>query len=100
MELDRVSSSDFRPHIGSQVVLSTSAGDRHELVIFTVRDLEKSPRPGAHRAAFTVELKGPAELRLPQQIFTFHHDALGDSEVFIVPLAPDVYGSKFELLFN
>lgn len=100
MELDRVSSNDFRPHVGSAVTLTAPDGQQFVLEISSVRDLEKAPRPGALRMAFSVEMKGAPELRLPQQIYRFDHATLGTAELFIVPLQPDVYGSKFEALFN
>ena len=100
MELDRISAQDFRNHLGSALTVTAPSGESCELKIFAVRDLEKEPRPGTLRAAFAVEFAGPAGLTMPQQIYSVRHADLGDAEIFIVPLAPDVYGSKFEALFN
>lgn len=61
-----------------------------------VRALRASGREGG---AFVLEWRGPADPVLPQSIYTFRQGP--DSvEMFIVPLALDGDGTRYEAVFN
>jgi hypothetical protein len=54
----------------------------------------------ATRQAFSLVFRGSGGLYLPQQIYRLEHPALGGLEIFLVPLAPDAAGSRFEAIFT
>ena len=70
--------------------------ERVAMVLTRVQPLRPS---GREAGAFTLDWRGPAEPILPQAIYTFHQ---GDDafEMFIVPLAQDPDGIRYESVFN
>ena len=64
--------------------------------------LEKvEPISHAHRegGGFRLELVGPAELLLPQGTYSIAA-ASGTHDIFIVPIARDRSGTRYEAIFN
>lgn len=51
------------------------------------------------RAPFSLLFRGPPEPILPQAIYALEHATLGVSEIFLVPLAPDADGTRYEAVF-
>src|SRR5436190_17668454 len=61
-----------------------------------------APLP-AHRfreAPFSLILRGPATPSLPQGTYAMHHPRLGPVELFLVPIARDAEGTRYEVTFN
>lgn len=50
--------------------------------------------------SFSIVLRGPAGTYIPQANYCFEHDALGDIELFIVPIRQDQQGLYYEAAFN
>jgi hypothetical protein len=64
---------------------------------------DHAPGKGASqpsRAPFSLVFRGPKEPVLPQRIYRFEHEHLGDLEIFIVPIGPDDEGMRYEAVFN
>jgi hypothetical protein len=51
------------------------------------------------RVPFSLLFTGPAENILPQGIYRVEHEALGATEIFIVPLAPAGDGARYQAVF-
>jgi len=52
------------------------------------------------RVPFSLVFRGPLEPILPQRIYRFEHDALGEFDLFIVPIGPDDSGMQYEAVFG
>jgi hypothetical protein len=52
------------------------------------------------RAPFSIVFRGPRELALPQRIYRIEHDDLGSFELFLVPIAADRDGRRYEAIFG
>lgn len=50
--------------------------------------------------AFSLVFRGPADAFLPQGSYRFHHDALGDFDLFFTPIRQDQLGFYYEAVFN
>lgn len=57
------------------------------------------PDTGREGGAFVLDWKGPSEPVLPQAIYTFRHGG-EEYEIFIVPIAQNSDGTKYEAVFN
>lgn len=68
------------------------------LQLSEVRPLGK--RPESMRDPYALTFTGRAGLRLPQGIYQMRNATLGEMEIFLVQLAADQNGSKFEAVFN
>ncbi|HWH12477.1 MAG TPA: hypothetical protein VG165_15240 [Solirubrobacteraceae bacterium] len=58
------------------------------------------PYVAGGRAPFAIEFTGPPQTILPQRIYRLEHDELEALEIFLVPLAPDASGARYEAVFN
>ena len=49
---------------------------------------------------FSVLFNGPADSLLPQSMYTLEHEQLGTHDIFLVPIARDANGIRYEAVFN
>jgi hypothetical protein len=70
-----------------------------EVVPFTLTRVQALRPSGRAAGAFVLDWRGPVEPILPQAIYSFRQ---GDDlfEMFIVPLAQDKDGVRYEAVFN
>ncbi len=55
---------------------------------------------GAGRAPFSIVFRGPQEPIYEQRIYPVEHDELGSFELFLVPIASDASGARYEAVFT
>ncbi len=56
-------------------------------------------KPGTYET-FSLIFQGPVNAFLPQRIYTLERPDCGPSELFLVPIARDANGIKYEAVFN
>lgn len=95
--LQRLTLSDFSAHLGESFRVQFDSRPDLELVLAEATPLGTL---SATRQAFSLVFRGPGGLYLPQRIYRLEHPALGELEIFLVPLAPDAQGSRFEAIFT
>jgi hypothetical protein len=71
-----------------------------ELVVKLSEARQLGSRPESIREPFSLTFLGPANLRLPQGTYKMRNAALGEMEIFIVPIGADQTSSAFEAVFN
>ena len=49
---------------------------------------------------FALYFLGPGDFYLPQSTYRMEHDALGQLDIFIVPVAKDDKGFRYEAIFS
>jgi hypothetical protein len=49
---------------------------------------------------FSICFTGPADLFLPQSTYTLEHEQMGVFEIFLVPIAQNTDGFRYEAVFN
>lgn len=54
---------------------------------------------GQERMQFSLIFRGPADRLLPQGTYAVTHEALGEQELFLVPLGRDADGVRYEAAF-
>lgn len=100
--LDKLTAHDFQPHV--KTTFQVRLNDNESTTLYLTNVAEHSVElaaPGAGRLPFTLTFH--ANHRggyLPQQIWQFNHDVLGQMELFIVPIGPDANGMRYEAVFN
>lgn len=89
-----VSFSDFSEREGD-VFRVAVGGDAVEMILDLALALKGSERPGG---GFKLEFLGPAEPRLDQGVYPFE---MGDGalDIFIVPIALEAQGLRYEAIF-
>ena len=68
-------------------------------IAFTLAAVRELPDSGRAGGAFVLDWQGPYEPVLPQDIYTLRHGE-EEFEMFIVPVAQNADGTKYEAVFN
>jgi Domain of unknown function (DUF6916) len=89
----------FSPHVNSTFALGLGEASV-ELTLTKAQKLTVHPFPGMMREPFSLFFRSSMAVVLPQRIYPFKHDALGDLDIFIVPIARDPQGIVYQALFN
>jgi uncharacterized protein DUF6916 len=97
--LDALTHESFRPHVGTPFRVGTEgSGTSLTLTLFEVTLLGGAGP--ARRQPFSLLFHGPRTPVLPQRIYRFEHEQMGDLEIFIVPIGPDADGMRYEAIFT
>ena len=72
-----------------------AGGAAHALTLVSATPLANSGREGG---SFRLEFQGSAETVLPQAIYGFRREGFAE-EIFIVPIARDAQGTRYEAVF-
>jgi hypothetical protein len=100
--LDALTVDAFASAVGEVFVLEDEHAGRLELELLEARAIDPgapATDAGATRAPFSILFRGPAEPMLPQRIYRLQHEAIGTLEIFIVPVARDADGVRYEAIF-
>ncbi len=101
LDLAQATAELFAPHVGETFAVRPAGQPelRLELELVDARPLRDA---GAHEARppFALTFSGPPEQLLTQQIVPLEHATLGRLELFLVPLALDAGGARYEAVFS
>ncbi len=93
--------SDFSPTVGSSFQVRTEPDISLELELLEAVDLGTSAKSAdTHTRSFSLLFKGPNDVTLPQQICPMTHSDLGELSIFLVPVASEADGMRYEAIFN
>lgn len=81
----------FRIRVSEELTVDT------RLLEATAISAVRSP---AGRIPFSLIFHGPEQPIVPQRIYRLEHDALGGLDLFLVPLAPDADGARYQAVFT
>jgi len=92
----------FARHVGETFVLRTPEGASVEVELMEAQALAAQPAADTsiRKSPFSLLFRtnGPADL--PQHTYRVEHDALGELDLFLVPIGPDDVGMRLEAIFN
>lgn len=101
VDLGAVTVETFAPLTGEPFALRADGAPELALELLEARSLPDAQRPAADgRQPFALIFGGPAEPLLAQQIVPLEHAALGRLELFLVPIARDADGARYEAVFS
>jgi hypothetical protein len=102
--LERFTLATFAEHLNDSFRLSPEEGTDLELVLIEATDLsteaQRSASSPGRRAPFSIVFRGPRTPILPQRIYRLGHYAIGDFDLFLVPIGPDAQGVRYEAIFT
>lgn len=106
MTLLEVNKSTFEERLGETFTVTTATGALADAKLIAVESLGRpgSGTPGvkgggAVRESFSLLLRAK-NWRGSQRIYTVAHPALGELDIFLVPVAQDEDGVQLEAIFN
>lgn len=86
----------FSGNVNTKFVMHYGESQTAELEMLSVADVGSSAR----QSQFSLVLLGPCEAPVKQGIYRVEHDKLGELNLFLVPIAKDKNGVKYEAIFN
>jgi hypothetical protein len=90
---------DFAPHVDSAFTLDPGGLDV-ALTLTVAAELGTTAHGDPPRVPFRLEFHGPADPAVAQAIVPLDHPVMGRLDLFLVPLARDAAGTRYEAIFN
>lgn len=86
----------FAEHLNSKFYIPLQPSGAVELELLEVVSTLSTPR----QEQFSIYFRGPANIYLQQGTYHMKHDAVGELDLFIVPIGRDPEGFRYEAVFN
>jgi hypothetical protein len=100
---EQLSKDDFAQHLNTKFrVLLTDAESAPEidLELDEVVEFPTLTHSRSDVERFSLFFYGPNNIFLPQCIYRLAHEQLGEHEIFLVPVAQDPRGFRYEAIFS
>ncbi len=93
---------EFSKHVNTKFRLKPNTPDAQqvELKLSEVKGYPKKAEEQSGMERFSAFFDGPGDAQLPQGLYLLAHDQMGEFEVFLVPIARDESGFRYEAVFN
>jgi hypothetical protein len=86
----------FSEHLNTKFLISLEPAGAVELELIEVVSTLSTPR----QEQFSVFFRGPLAIYLPQMTYHMQHEAMGELDLFIVPVGKGQDGFRYEAVFN
>lgn len=86
----------FEENLNTKFSVRVDADKTVELELTQITESNAAP----NYEQFALELRGPADAYLPQQIYSLEHERMGTMSIFLVPVGRDERGFEYEAIFN
>ena len=96
---DRLELSQFEPRTGEAFAVQGADGVSLDLTLEEANRAKWQPEDDAD-FAFELIFRGPQQPVLPQATYRMTNSALGDLDLFIVPLKSDAGGTTYQAVFS
>jgi hypothetical protein len=96
----RLTEEEFRKHLGTKFGVRVEAPRPIELELAEVRGYNPQANEPGGMERFSLFFYGPGDIMLNQGTFTLEHPAMGEVILFMVPVARDPQGFRYEVIFN
>jgi hypothetical protein len=93
---EQLEHAQFLENLNSSFRLPVEGGEPFELRLIEVSELNRGPR----QEMFSVVFCCCSDRILPQRIYGLEHDAMGQFEIFLVPISKSDQGVNYEAVFN
>lgn len=92
--------ASFEKNVNTNFRIELDSHKPVELKLISVTPRVNEPHEQAGMERFSVIFSGPPDFFLPQQIYRVVHPDMGEFEVFLVPIAQEANGFKYEAVYN
>lgn len=94
----QLTEAEFSKHVNTKFRIT---GEQPlELELTEVKGYLSRPNEQTGMERFSAFFHGPADRQLTQAIYPLEHDVMGKFELFLVPIARDERGFRYEAVFN
>ena len=91
---------EFSQHVNSKYRVNADGAEPIELELVEVREKESLPGEQEGLERFSIYFIGPENICLPQATYRLTHERMGVFDLFLVPIAKDKLGFRYEAIFN
>lgn len=91
---------EFSQHLNSTYRVNVDHQVPIELELVEVKPHEKLPIEPEGMERFSIYFRGPEKILLPQGTYRMTHEQMGDFILFLVPIAREEQGFRYEAVFN
>lgn len=92
--------NEFSKHVNTNFRVKLDADNSVELELLEVKGYTSRHEEQSGMERFSTYFQGPTEPHLPQQLYPFQHAEMGEFEMFLVPIAKNDKGFRYEAVFN
>jgi hypothetical protein len=96
----RPTAEEFKRHLGTRFGVRVRAPRPVELELAEVKDYVPRSNEPAGMERFSLFFYGPGDIMLTQGTFTLDHPEMGEVMFFMVPVALEPRGYRYEVIFN
>ena len=86
----------FEENLNTRFWLLNEGSEPYAMELFELSDGYSNPR----QEQFSLHFRGDRNQIFPQRIYPMRHDAIGDFDLFLVPVGRDETGTLYEAVFN
>lgn len=97
---DPLDLESFSRCVGDTFKMHVSDEQSLEIRLLEANATNSEQLKGEDRQPFRLEFRGPVDPVLAQRIYALAHPTLGTHDVFLVPVARDEEGTRYEAVFN
>ena len=90
---------EFSQHVGTKFQVKALQPEI-ELELIEVKGYTSQEIEQGGMERFSVFFAGPGDELLPQKVYRLEHERMGEFEIFLVPVAGDEKGYRYEAVFN
>ena len=98
--LEKFEIGTFAPHLGETFRIQAADSPSADMTMIEATALGQETASEGQRAQFSLVFRGARDRVLPQRIYRVAHDALGEFDLFLVPIGPDQEGMRYEAVFG
>ena len=97
---DFQSEADFAKNVNTNFRVEVESPKPIELKLIAVEPRVSGPHEQAGMERFSVFFAGPGDIFLPQQTYHLIHPEMGEFDVFLVTIAREADGFRYEAVYN
>jgi uncharacterized protein DUF6916 len=91
---------EFSRHLNTKFRVQLEDGPQIDLELVEVKGYLTKAGEQTGMERFSAFFKGPSEPYLAQRTYSLQHDRMGAFDVFLVPIARDEQGVRYEAVYN
>jgi len=97
---ENLTQEDFKQHLNTKFRVRGETPRPLELELTEVKGYAPLPDEERRMERFSLFFQGPADMLLHQGTHTLEHEGLGEVLLFLVPVAQNASGFRYEAVFN
>jgi hypothetical protein len=91
---------EFSQQLNTKYLADVPESQPIELELVEVKSYPSGPGEQEGMERFSIFFLGPAETFLPQDTYRVTHEEMGDLDLFLVPIAREELGFRYETIIN